>query len=538
MARLPQPGGDNGNWGAILNDYLSQEHNADGSLKIRSEGIPATIADGSIAASKLSPTVNNYLASAQTAVQSVNGKTGQAVTLAAADISGVVQATQLGAASGVATLDGSSKLTSTQLPSSVVSTTELDAAAALAKVQALNSLGNEVALLGDSLVAQSQPVTIGSNTYFGRRGWFVWANIYLGQRFRVVYEGGVSGDTTTQISARVTAALATNPAWAIVQGGTNDVAANRTSAQIIATLRDDIYAPLLARGVRIIAMTIPPRQASDMTSGRTTVMYEVNRWIRDYASSTPGMALVDSHALLAASDGTPATNVLYDGVHYSNMGAERVGAEFSRVIGPLVPAMTSRLLPESNVADAKAYVANPLMIGTGGATGGLSGATLAPTSWNLGTDGGGGGGTPTLTSTSKVARTDFPAASWYQVALASGSLAVYSDVTLSGSGIAVGDLVSGIMEFETDADWSSMTRWELVLFHGAAYANYTMGAAYDSQAADLAINLTNKVRSGVILTPPIAVASGTTTLRLYHRSRGAGTFRLGRAGVIRWADRT
>ena len=33
MPRLPQPGGDAGNWGAILNDYLSVEHNADGTLK-------------------------------------------------------------------------------------------------------------------------------------------------------------------------------------------------------------------------------------------------------------------------------------------------------------------------------------------------------------------------------------------------------------------------------------------------------------------------------------------------------------------------
>lgn len=33
MARLPQPGGDSGNWGTILNDYLSQSHQADGTLK-------------------------------------------------------------------------------------------------------------------------------------------------------------------------------------------------------------------------------------------------------------------------------------------------------------------------------------------------------------------------------------------------------------------------------------------------------------------------------------------------------------------------
>ena len=33
MSRLPTPGGDDGNWGQILNDYLLVEHNADGTLK-------------------------------------------------------------------------------------------------------------------------------------------------------------------------------------------------------------------------------------------------------------------------------------------------------------------------------------------------------------------------------------------------------------------------------------------------------------------------------------------------------------------------
>ena len=31
--RLPNPGGDNGSWGQILNDFLRVEHNDDGSLK-------------------------------------------------------------------------------------------------------------------------------------------------------------------------------------------------------------------------------------------------------------------------------------------------------------------------------------------------------------------------------------------------------------------------------------------------------------------------------------------------------------------------
>lgn len=33
MARLPQPGSDDGTWGTLLNDFLTVEHNSDGSLK-------------------------------------------------------------------------------------------------------------------------------------------------------------------------------------------------------------------------------------------------------------------------------------------------------------------------------------------------------------------------------------------------------------------------------------------------------------------------------------------------------------------------
>lgn len=33
MARLPTPGGDNGDWGRILNDFLKESHNGDGTLK-------------------------------------------------------------------------------------------------------------------------------------------------------------------------------------------------------------------------------------------------------------------------------------------------------------------------------------------------------------------------------------------------------------------------------------------------------------------------------------------------------------------------
>lgn len=112
MARLPQPGGDSGNWGDILNDYLAQAHTATGVLKDNSVGAaqlqdnavtslalapdsvtaaqiadgtiqeaqlsttvtaklnaPAVVADGSVTKTKLEPSVQASLDKADTAVQ-------------------------------------------------------------------------------------------------------------------------------------------------------------------------------------------------------------------------------------------------------------------------------------------------------------------------------------------------------------------------------------------------------------------------------------------------------------------------------------
>lgn len=87
MTRLPTPGGDNGNWGSILNDFLSTVHNTDGTLK-----------DNSVTKAKLSSSVQTSLDLADTAIP----------------------ASQKGTASGVATLDTASKLTTAQLPDGVV----------------------------------------------------------------------------------------------------------------------------------------------------------------------------------------------------------------------------------------------------------------------------------------------------------------------------------------------------------------------------------------------------------------------------------
>lgn len=74
MSRLPTPGGDQGQWGQILNDYLSAAHKADGTLKDGS--VTANVlAPGSISESTLDLAVQSKL-NAVAGQQGATGPTG------------------------------------------------------------------------------------------------------------------------------------------------------------------------------------------------------------------------------------------------------------------------------------------------------------------------------------------------------------------------------------------------------------------------------------------------------------------------------
>lgn len=67
MTRLPVPGSDDGVWGNVLNDFLTVEHNADGTLKLRTDGTFYAKPSGGIPASDMTSSV-------QTTLSSVAGK--------------------------------------------------------------------------------------------------------------------------------------------------------------------------------------------------------------------------------------------------------------------------------------------------------------------------------------------------------------------------------------------------------------------------------------------------------------------------------
>jgi Hyaluronidase protein (HylP) len=89
MSRLPVVGSDDDIWGDLLNDFLAVEHAKDGTLKIRMDGTLYTKPAGGIPKTDLDAGAQAALGRADTAVQSVNGKSGPGVNISASDIGAV-----------------------------------------------------------------------------------------------------------------------------------------------------------------------------------------------------------------------------------------------------------------------------------------------------------------------------------------------------------------------------------------------------------------------------------------------------------------
>ncbi len=120
MPRLPQPGSDSGTWGQILNDFLTQSHKTDGSLKdnivttsvLAPGAVDASIvSDGSISEAKLD-------ASAQAKLNTVSGALG-------GDLSGTIPNAQLVAGAVDTTALAGSAVTDTKLADNAVTTTKI-----------------------------------------------------------------------------------------------------------------------------------------------------------------------------------------------------------------------------------------------------------------------------------------------------------------------------------------------------------------------------------------------------------------------------
>lgn len=166
MARLPVPGGDTGQWGDILNEYLAASHASDGSLKPGS--VVAALPDASIAAAKLQDT---YLKTSEKAQPN-----------------------------GIASLDSEGKVPSSQLPAS---TAPADATAtAKGVVQLAGDLGGTASTPTVPGLATKADVTVSVSAGTGLTG---GGDLSASRTLSVTY-GTTAGTAAQGNDSRITGA--------------------------------------------------------------------------------------------------------------------------------------------------------------------------------------------------------------------------------------------------------------------------------------------------------------------------------------------
>lgn len=396
-----------------------------------------------------------------------------------------------------------------------------------ARIDDLVGTRDTIALLGDSITGQNTGDGGAANNAFHQAvGYFTWANIYLGQRFTLVQNGnqltefGGSGmSVQTMISGgQLAAAVASGADWLLVHGGTNDLA-TRTAVQIAADLQT-CWDTAIAAGMRVIATTILPRDAAGDTQATWDKVRDTNALIRTNARATRGVTLVDWYsAIVDPTTGKGSSTYLADGVHPNVNGANRMGKVLADALGRAGYDINS-VLP-NDAYDPKSLMPNPFMLGN------TAGVATSTTFYNLGS------GTSVK---SKVARTDGQAGEWQQFVITAAAptadgAQVQQQNTAVGVDWNVGDVVYGICEIETDAaSWDVRSCFLEIVWFGTTGS---LVAARVSSAERAAVTqaLIRPADRVVLLTPRLAVPTGTTRLQLNLYVYGPGTVRLGRFDV-------
>lgn len=381
-------------------------------------------------------------------------------------------------------------------------------------VDSLAPGSNVTALLGDSLMAHNNIFDAGGGTYYiPASGWFWWANARLRGALPLLLNAGVPGDRTEQIRARVGAVIESGARIVVEDGGTNDVDAERSAASII-TNRTATQDALLAAGMKVVAAEIPPRNGWS-TAQRSTAR-AVNAWLAERAATVPDIAVAHWwRAVVDPATSNPAAGMTFDGIHFTSLGASRVGVETAAALAQFVTPLDR--LSTSN-GDQGNLLSNGAMIGP-----------VVPTGWTLETN---------INNVEAVySQRKRPAGDggpdWWEVDLTSGRVRHRADAT---SGFAVGDKVVAIVEFDGEEDSTAFTTLQCTL------RALNSGGSTIRQHIALADSYSSAQRAplpGAVLDTlgyPLTIPAGTTSLRFIVEVGGTGTrHRVRRASIVKVA---
>lgn len=231
---------------------------------------------------------------------------------------------------------------------------------------------NKVIIFGDSITARTSE-TIGVNYTQGISSYWNIANWILDSKFNMIYNAGISGNTTNQMKLRLQAdVIDRNPDMVIILGGTNDLIANTGLNDTISNLTS-IYNSLMAEGIIPVLCTVP--SASTFVSQSNWNL--LNEFIVSFAFDN-GLRCCDfASSFISVSNSVfpyHITNATSDGTHPTKRGAYLMGVDLAETIKDLV-GISYPTSPANNSSNN--LITNTLLTGTSGTI--PNG--VAPTGW-------------------------------------------------------------------------------------------------------------------------------------------------------------
>lgn len=381
------------------------------------------------------------------------------------------------------------------------------------------------ALLGDSITAGNTPTSTGQTNL----GYWTWVQAVLGYRAYTAVYGGIGGNITTQMLARLTTDIITplsayvtagRDVYCLVMGGVND---SVNTSDIVATATGNleaIYDALIVAGIIPIACTITP--TSTVTTPTQLANWDgIQSWLRSYCPANSIM-LCDSDGDCRDASVSAArvwnTGYTHDGVHPTAKGARAISHAIITQLAALLPEIDH--FSPSLDTPSSFLASNPAMAGVGGRAVDDGATGYAADAWEISYGAG-----------SKLARSDGNVGEWQVMAIGASGVRLNPGTSVDvTSGFSVGDTVMCQAEIYCNDDWDTITQFVLYLdFRNGGGA---LGSAYSCFANNpYTGEIPNPNPDGIVVlrTIPSVIPIGTTAIRTYLYFVGtAGTIQVGR----------
>lgn len=222
----------------------------------------------------------------------------------------------------------------------------------------------DVAMIGDSITAASLGSAGGGYTQEGGASSF-FAKGFSRQRFTIPVSNikGTSGNTTTQMLARITDVTALSAGTVIIQGGVNDVTGGAALQTIIDNIESMIRACRSSGQIVVLQGPHPVDATTTWTAGQLAIWAGLRDWVATRHRPAGGVWANQSawNDIASSPGGDVATSgMLYDAIHPAARGHRYIGYRLSQMLDTIFSASE----PWDTVSPN--YVTNSGLTGTGG----------------------------------------------------------------------------------------------------------------------------------------------------------------------------